>query len=414
MTDAGWRAASLLLIVVWVAAAMRLMIVDVWDETNALVAFGSPWWTTHEAVRFVLTKSMGIWRPLPSALAVLVVRGIASDELTWRILRGINIMLLLTALTMFVVALRRWSPGSERRTTLFSACVLYSGGAVITAGWFANLFDAWVLVLIAAGVLLLTRERSLAAGTLFGLAFFCKETAVLALPFLVWLWSARFVSARHAIRAGVPALVLGIVYFVLRGRIIPLGSAADTHQFRPDHFLPTLLGYVESFWRQTLWTDDLRLVGLAFFAVSVIAMPTWRTRAAYLGFILAGAAIYWEMFGIYQNGALMHYLTFVGRLYLIPATLTLFMIAAHRKEWALLVLAVSLAGGAAATYVRYERFQLAYRSLYEQAAANEGTLRVHYPMKPLSDPRRDLEIGDYSDAAYRLDPKTGRLDAVRK
>ena len=410
----GWRAVTLLLVVAWLIAVTRLMIADVWDETNALVAFGSPSWSTSEAVRFVLTESMGIWRPLPSAFAVLLVRGIANDELTWRVLRGLNIVLLLAALTMLVMALRRWSPDSARRTALFTACVLYSGGAVITAGWFANLFDAWVLLLAAAGILLLTRDRSIAAGTLFGVAFFCKETAVLTLPLLLWLWSARFVSLRHALRAAAPALALGIAYFVMRGRIIPLGSAADTHQFRPEHFLPTLLGYVESFWRQTLWTDGLRLIGIGFFAVSVIAMPTWRTRAAYIAFILGGAAIYWEMFGIYQNGALMHYLTFVGRLYVIPATLTLFMIAALKKEWALVVLLVSLVSGATVTYVRYERFQHVYAKVYERAAATSGSLRVHYPMKPLSDPRRGLEIGDHPDAPWRVDPKTGALEAMGK
>ena len=322
---------------------------------------------------------------------------------------GINIALVLTALGMLIAALQRWSPAPERRTALFTLAVLFSGGTVITAGWFANLFDAWVLVLIAAGVLLLSRERSISAGVLFGIAFFCKETAALALPFLVWLWTARLISARHAFRAGAPAALLGIAYFLLRSTIIPLGSTADTHQFRAEHFLPTLLGYAESFWRQTLWTDELRILGLSFFALSLFAVPTWRTRAAYLLFIIAGAVIYWEMFGLYQRGVLMHYLIFVGRLYLIPATLTLFMIAAARKEWALAVLAVPLLSGAIVTYVRYERFQQAYQDLYRRASTTPGILRIHYPMKPLNDPRRGLEIGDYPDAHWRLEPATGEL-----
>lgn len=400
-----WRIVTAILVLIWVIAAVRLMVADVWDETNALVAFGSDTWSTGEAVRFVLTESMGIWRPLPSALAVLVIRGIDNPDIAWRVMRAINIVLLLASLALLVHAMNRWSPGSPRRTALFTLTFLYSAGAVITAGWFANLFDAWTLVFIAGGVAFFTHGRAISAGVLFGVAFFCKETAALALPMLVLFRSAGFLSNRELFKAGLPATALGLIYFALRNQIIPLGSAADQHQFALSEFFPTLLGVLDGYWRQTMWGSGPGVIGVLTFAVSVVAMPTWRARATYLLFVAATAAIYWEMFGTYQNGVLMHYLIFVGRLFLIPAVITLFVIATSRREWALAVLAIPLLIGAGLTWVRYDRFQSAYRHIYEQRAP----MRIHYPAKPLNDPRRKLEIGDFPDATWGLDPATGRL-----
>jgi hypothetical protein len=169
-------------------------------------------------------------------------------------------------------------------------------------------------------------------------------------------------------------------------------------------FGPTLIGLVESFWRQTMWGSGPGIVGFAIFAVSVAAMPGWRTRAAYALFILATAGIYWEMFSIWQNGELVHYLMFVGRLYLIPAIVTLFVLASRGREWAVAVLAIGLVSGAVVTYVRYQRFQDVYREIYRRAP-----ITIHYPMKPLSDPDRKLEIGNFPDARWILDARTGRL-----
>ena len=405
-----WRIATAVLVAVWLVAVLRLMIADVWDETNALVAFGSESWSTGEAVRFVFTQSMGIWRPLPSALAVVVIRGIGDPDVSWRVMRGLNVVLLLVALALLIRAMNRWSAPSAPRTTLFTLTFLYSSGAVITAGWFANLFDAWTLLFIAGGLLLMTQGRMIAAGLLFGVAFFFKETAALSLPLLLLLVAGGTVRWRDAAKTAVPATLLGALYFVLRSAIIPLGSAADTHGFPLADFLPTLNGLLESYWRQTMWGDGPGLLGYFWFLVGLAAMPGWRARAAYLLFVLATAAIYWQMFSLYQGGVLMHYLIFAGRLFLIPAALTLFVLALHGRTWALAILAVPLLFGAAATYVRYERFQRAYASIYAQAARSaEKPLRVHYPMKPLNDPRRELEIGDFPAARWEIETGTGRL-----
>ena len=62
------------------------------------------------------------------------------------------------------------------------------------------------------------------------------------------------------------------------------------------------------------------------------------------------------------------------------------------------------------TYTHYERFQRSYRTIYKTAArATQKPVKIYYPMKPLHDPRRGIEIGDLPDATLRLDPINGKL-----
>jgi len=58
------------------------------------------------------------------------------------------------------------------------------------------------------------------------------------------------------------------------------------------------------------------------------------------------------------------------------------------------------------TFTHYRRFQESYRNIYRHTAK---PIRIHYPPKPLHDPRRGIEIGDLPDAQYALDAKTGKL-----
>jgi hypothetical protein len=119
--------------------------------------------------------------------------------------------------------------------------------------------------------------------------------------------------------------------------------------------------------------------------------------------------IYLEMFATYQGSALIHYLMFVPRLYFIPVTLTLFIFALDRRWWAVAVLALPLLAGAVGTYVRYERFQRSYRNVYRFARTAPKPVRIDYAMKPLHDPVRGIEIGDFPDAPLRIDPINGLL-----
>jgi hypothetical protein len=135
-------------------------------------------------------------------------------------------------------------------------------------------------------------------------------------------------------------------------------------------------------------------------------MRGWRARLAFLAYFGALVVMYLEMFGWQQE--LMSHLMFIGRLYFIPVTLTLFILALDGRWWALPVLAVPLLIGAVVTYTHYGRFQRSYRNIYRHTAK---PIRIYYPPKPLHDPRRGIEIGDLPDAKLALDPKNGKLVA---
>ena len=406
MSERAWKNVTAALIAIWVAAMVRLMIADVWDETNGLIAFHSM--PLGDLVQTALTRSLGFWRPLPTLVAALTIRA-TPFEAAWRVLRGLNIGMIIAAVLILARAMEVWLGPSARRTALFTLSVLYSAAAIICAGWYANIFDVTALLVLSAALLLMSRERFVAAGIAIGIAFFCKETAALALPFLLLLIAAGRISLRQSLRTGIPAAALGAVYFVLRSRIVPFGSAGDVHQFLPRDFAPTLVGIADAWWPQTLWGAGPG-IGLAIFAASLLAFRSWRARGAFLVFALASAVLYWSMFGTYQNGVLMHYLMFVPRLLLVPVTLTLFAVALEDRRGALALLAVPLLYGAITTYRRYERFQRSYQHIYKMARrAETKPLRVHYPMKPLSDPVRGIEIGEFPDARVILDPASGKL-----
>ena len=103
------------------------------------------------------------------------------------------------------------------------------------------------------------------------------------------------------------------------------------------------------------------------------------------------------------------HLTFLPRLYFVPVTLTLFVFALDRRWWVIAILSVPLLVGAAGAYSRYQRFQRNYRDLYRYVQHEPKPVRIDYAMKPLHDPRRGIEIGDFPAAPLRLDLRTGRV-----
>jgi len=397
LTQLQWLA-----IAIWTVMAVRLMIADVWDETNGMLAFSSAAMSLGQKLQFVLTQSLGFWRPLPTLVVATVLHFVTDFDVSWRVLRFLNIAMLLGALTILLRLTNR-----EVRP-LLTVAFLFSGSAVITAGWYANVFDASALLLIAIALSLLLRGKDLAAGVVIGVAFFCKETAALALPFLLVLYAAKHITFKQALRAGIPATVLGAIYFILRSKIVPFGGAGDVHGFDTQYFLPSLLNLGESFWEQTLKSPGyLGFVWLAFFLVMLRRVPV---IAATIVFLLATAIVYWGMFIEYQHGMLVHHLNFIGRLYLIPVTLMLMLLALERQRIAMAVLLLPILFGGIVTWRDHARVQRMYKRVYSTAMrGNVKPLTFHYPAKPLDDTVRGVKIGDIPNASVTIDPKTGRL-----
>jgi hypothetical protein len=418
----GWRAVTIALVVIWIALVSRLMIADVWDETNGMLAFSAPT-PLAPKLHFVLTQSLGFWRPLPALLVTVVLHFVRDFDVSWRVLRCLNAAMLLGTCALLARAFRGVSgefrglhglsetaPTTPNAplTTLFTLSFLFSSSSLITAGWYANVFDASALLLIAIALtLLLSKEldaglsarrasRDVAAGTILGVAFFCKESAALALPFLFVLFAAGRITFKQSLRAGIPATLLGALYFFIRSKIVPFGSAGDVHGFDPAQFVPTLLHLGESFWEQTLKSHSV--FGFIFLAISLIALRRVRVIAAMLLFLLATAIIYWGMFGEYQNGAVMHHLNFTGRLYLIPAALFLFLLALERRPIAMAILLLPIVYGAVLTVRDHTRFQRTYARIYARAP-----IAVHYPAKPLDDTVRGVKIGDIPTAPLQIE-----------
>jgi hypothetical protein len=405
-----WAAATAALIAVWLAFVVLLMIADVWDETNGMLLFSSPAMTLAQKVRFVLTQSLGFWRPLPTLVITFVLHAVPSFDVSWRILRALNAALILGALAFLLQAVRS-DDTRDSDAPLFTLAFLFSGSAVIAAGWYANAFDAAALFLIAAGTFILLRGKAVAAGVVFGVAFFCKETTALVFPFLLMLVAAGRLPWRRAVAAGVPAAILGAVYFGFRSRIVPFGGEGDVHGFAPDQLWPTLVNLGESLWRQTLKGDGPDVIGFVALAVSLAALRKPRLVAAALVFLGGMAVIYWGMFGIYQGGVLIHHLNFVGRLYLVPVAMLLTVLALERRRVAIAVLCLPILWGGYTTWRDHARFQRMYARIYRTAAeAAQKPLTVHYPPKPLDDTVRGVKVGDLPAAAVHVDAKTGRLE----
>jgi len=268
--------------------------------------------------------------------------------------------------------------------------------------------------LFACGLLLLTRRRFSEAGFIFGVSFFCKETAAMTLPLILLLVAIRRLTVREAVEVAIPTIAIGALYFGLRGLVVPFGSVADTHQFQLETIIPTVTGLVESYWRETLW-DSPGVIGYIVFVFSLVVMRGWRARAAFVAYIACAVLVYLSMFTVYQGHELARHLmavphlTFIARLYLIPVTFTLFIFALDRRWWAVAVLSLPLFIGAVGTYTRYGRFQRVYRRIYHYAENAPKPVRIDYPMKPLHDSQRGIDIGDFPDAPLLLDPMTGRL-----
>jgi hypothetical protein len=419
----GWRIATAVAIVIWIVFAVRLMIADVWDETNGMLAFSaaSP---LLPKLQFVLTQSLGFWRPLPTLVVTLVLHVVRDFDVSWRILRGLNMAMLLASLALMLrhVASGTSRPDENPRTPdarspfhgsaplrfALTIAFLFSGSAIITAGWYANIFDASALLLVMVGLTLLLRGKDLAAGVILGVAFFCKESAALALPFLVVLFAAERITFKQALRAGIPATILGAIYFAIRSKIVPFGGEGDIHGFAPEQLVPTIVHLGGSLWLQMLkgWLP----LGFLALALFFIALRKPRVIAATLLFLAATTIIYWGMFGITQDGVLLHHLNFVGRLYLVPVTLLLVLLALERRTLAIAALCVPIVLGATLTYRDHARFQRTYKRIYRTASeAQQKPLLVHYPTKPLEDNVRGIRIGDFPEAGVKVDAKTGRV-----
>lgn len=386
------------------------MIADLWDETNGMVIFSDPSLPLSRSVAVVATQSIGLWRPLSILPAVVILHFFPDYAVSWRLLRLLNTAFLLGGFAFLASAWKRWNPAlTDRDRFVFAVAALFSGSTIITATWYANICDASAFFMLAWGLWWLARGRAWTAGVLFGSAFFFKESAALIFPFLIVLVAARRVAWRDALRVVIPTFALGLLYFALRAQIIPFGGNGDFHGFEPRTLMPTIAMLAQTFWYQSVKAGPWVIAGVAFTLLSIAALRRPLVIASVIAFFAAMVVVYWGMFDHVQAEAIGAS-NFVGRLFLIPVMLVLFILALERKTWAACILLVPILLGGAITYRDHARMQRLYKKIYRTARETpEKPLTVYYPVKPLEDRVRGIRVGDFQDAPWRIDAKRGRL-----
>ena len=408
---------------VWLVLISGLMIADVWDETNALVLFASEPIVSQNAFEAGLTAwlhqlPLDIYRPLGSSLA-LGLGKLFDGNFIW--LRYFNALLMLCSVSLLARTLVLRYEVDSSRAIAFFVVLLFSASSLITSTWFANIFDASCLFFLALAIRLYGTGHLAACAISFSLAVFCKESYVLAFPLFAWMmWEdlPRSDQARRKARIWLAISMLGVsaVYWWVRHTLIPIGSEADIHGFNYSlatyadstaSFLSGFLAqaYTFHFDHPSFWIGTGALV-MVF--VSVKGIGPKLTLLAILGM---SSIVYVGMFG-FENESLIRGQNFIGRLYLIPFALCLFVIFTAVRRPAILLIGLISVWGMGDTWRQYAVFQQTYAEIYDLAETTDGTLTVHYPEKPLDDFLRDLRIGDYPDATISINVREGGLDDI--
>jgi len=395
----------------WLYLVNSLMIADVWDETNIIVALQSKPFvelSLFESIKLIWLNYYTLYRPLALSVIVVIDSLIGLDFV---FLRYFNVFLLISSIYFLSKSLIHFFEISFDRVIFFYALSLYSSSFLITAGWFANIFDALCLFLISFGVLMLSQKKYFLSAIFFGLSFYCKEIAILIMPFLVFILSHQKVSFKKFIVPLIIIVFLGGLYWYLRQTIVPMGSDNDIHGFALDTFCPSFVIFLKSFWWQHTKYSASGLeawLGLTIFIVSILVIKNHLDKLFASFIVILSTLAYWGMF-TYQEQIIMNFNNFSGRLYLIPSIMVLYIISIKSNKFIFLLLAIFIFGGTIKTYVSHVYFQKVYLEIYELARQQNQPIFIHYPEKPLSDPFRNIYIGHYPNSTIYIDPYEAKL-----
>lgn len=402
------RAVLVLPVIIWLYLSYNLMLADVWDETGFLVFLQE-----HTNVSLFEKLEMtwngalfGMYRPLPISLGIICTQYIHDYELIWRMLRIINIIFMILSLYFLLYALFIWGIQDIFRRLMFTILFLYSGSSFITVGWYANIFDVSCLLLISIGIFSIAKKQFLISGLTLGLSFFCKEISILIFIILIILNANNMIEKRQFFLLSIIIVCFAFIYWSLRMSYIEFGSQADIHTFSLKTYFSSLYVYTETFWWQTTKVyDNNHWEGFIWLVISIFMINKTKNKFFYLLIILSSSVIYSGMFSYQNSDELMTYLNFIGRLYFIPVTLSLFLIIlyGHKKHLLLLFLFPILWGGLQ-TYISHLTFQTPYRQLYDLSAAynHNERLVVNYPSQVLYINHRNIYIGNYPNAPYAI------------
>lgn len=398
----------------WTLLTICLIQAPIWDEQNMVLYLDRE--PLHQAWRDIWQQAPGeVFRPIPQ-LVMLVIWHLLGGQahLAFPGLRLVTAACHACGMAL-LIARRRPHVLDGRRASgwglscLLLVAMLFSPSGLVIAGWFANIYDAMVTLSLGLAVRCAQRRLWLGAGMCLGLAFFCKESALLGLavlPILGLLPRTR----RERLHLLAPLLLGMLGYAALRQQRIALGSAADLHGFALQHVLTAAGGL---------------LAGLPFggvpaspwlaFAGCVLSLLWWRSLHAparpYAVLVwLLTALLYAGMLPMPGARPLIHWSHFQGRLFAMPLLLAALATLryGHRplRTAGIALLALSIPG---AFFVHdHLHFQRLYRCMLTKAQEQHGMM-VHFPEKPLEDGQLGLRIGTIPNASCRLEPWSGTL-----
>lgn len=392
-----------ILALIWLITLIPLMIIDVWDESNFLIYFYTQPQPLWEKLSLIWSQPLGnLYRPIPVSLASIILAQIEFSNFAWQILRWFNVGLLLGSLIFMLQVLHRWQVAAILFPVI-TLLFLFSSSAIITASWYANIFDANSWFLLSLALLLITYQRFNYAAILIGLSFFCKEINLIFIIFVVILYFNHKLSLANLSKIIIISLSFAAVYWLLRMQLINFASEGDIHNFNPNLFIPSMLGFVESFWWQNMHRQQADWLGIVIFGLVLLSFKRFINILLFLWLLVAAMLIYWGMFAYYQQDIIISHLNFIGRLYLIPAGLMLIGLSLWARPWILGLIMLPLLWGGWQSYQAHKTLQLSYLQIVTLAAEQPTAIFIDYKHNPLQDPIRKIYIGDYPQAAYKLD-----------
>lgn len=405
----------------WLLLISGLMIADVWDETNARMLFITEPVVSQNVFEATLAAwlhqlPLDIYRPMGSSVA-LALGKLFDGNFIW--MRYFNALLMIGSAGLLAQTLVFRYEATTRHAMVFFLVLLFSGSSLITSTWFANIFDAACLFFLTMAIRLYATGHLAGCAIGFSLAVFCKESYVLAFPLIAWMmWEdlPRLEKKGRNARVWMSISIVGVsaVYWWVRHTLIPIGSEADIHGFNysPWTYIGSTASFLSGFLSQTYtfhFDSPSFWIGTGSLLVVLKSARGAGAKWTMLAILGMSSLVYLGMFGL-RDEILISSNNFIGRLYLIPFALSLFVIfAAVRKSVVLLVAAISV-WGMGDTWRRHTIFQQTYAEVYEFAEATDATLLVHYPEKSLDDFQRGLRIGNFPDAGVRINVLEGGLN----
>lgn len=408
--------------VAWLFLISNLMIADVWDETNALVILSAEPVASaglFEAAKMFWLQELplDIYRPLGSTFFIVLAK---LTNGSFIILRYANAAFLLAAAVLFSSVLSQQKENKtlsktelKSRALAFYTIFLFSSSALITVGWFANVFDASCLFFIALATKSYSSKNYAACAISMVLAIYCKEAYVLSIPFFfLAIYQAKDTNTKSIALVSLAVITFSVIYWLARQSVSPLGSDADIHGFSFSNFLAPTLSFLSGFWFQfSKFTPNSPIlwIGVITVIISLAGLKSTAAKITLLAIYFMSAVIYWGMFS-FQGENIVTAHNFVARLYLIPFVLGLYLICKEGNRVSIVIVALLSTWGMGATYSDHQTFQNSYLAIYKLSRESNEQLIVHYPEKPLTDSNRNLLIGNYPDAAIRINPRTGEIE----